>query len=118
MQNQNVPALDLKRFGISAKRGFLPAKDPVRWWVNPQFSWGYYWEQLAEKMPKLLAAKKLRMEIQKLAGWPKIGLPAAEDEERDRAIRGGGNRYGTITSSQLNALIGKFEEYRTIRRGA
>src|SRR3989344_164209 len=86
MQNQNVPALDLKRFGISAKRGFLPAKDPVRWWVNPQFSWGYYWEQLAEKMPKLLAAKKLRMEIQKLAGWPKVNLLAAEDEERDRAI--------------------------------
>lgn len=86
MQEKDVPALNLERFGIDPKRGFLPAKDPARYWTTPHFSWGYYWEQLAEQIPKLLAAKVLRREINKLAGFAKPHLPENENDERDRTI--------------------------------
>src|SRR3989442_6139864 len=59
MALQKLAPLDLSSFDISAARGFLPRRDPL---ATLPHRWPAFLNDLAQALPKLLAARQLRSE--------------------------------------------------------
>ncbi len=71
---------DLKSFGLSAERGFLPAQDPL-WALPARFA---AWEELARDLPQLLLTGRVRSWLAELKPLPVSEL--SDDAERRRAM--------------------------------
>jgi len=69
---------DLKRFEVSAQRGFLPESDPERALPAPLG----LWQELATELPKRLAARSLRSVVRTL---PRFDLAALRSPVEERA---------------------------------
>src|SRR6185503_13788480 len=69
---------DLKRFEVSAQRGFLPESDPERALPAPLG----LWQELAAELPKRLAARSLRSAVRTL---PRFDLAALRSPAEERA---------------------------------
>src|SRR5919198_5362667 len=79
------PALiDLTAFDISAERGFLPRRDPL---ASLPRRWPSFLNDLAEALPKLLAARQLRAHIDALRQNQRAGLGNRGPEELRCAAR-------------------------------
>lgn len=69
---------DLKRFDVSAERGFLPERDPERALPPPLA----LWQELASELPKRLAARSTRAALRSL---PRFALDALRSPAEERA---------------------------------
>jgi indoleamine 2,3-dioxygenase len=69
---------DLKRFDVSAERGFLPEHDPEQA-LPAQVA---LWDELARELPKRLAAQRVRDAVRSL---PRFELAALRTREEERA---------------------------------
>ncbi len=69
---------ELKRYEVSAERGFLPEPDPVVALPSAYAPW----QGLAEELPKLLAARKARASIRTL---PVLGIEDLRSAGEERA---------------------------------
>jgi indoleamine 2,3-dioxygenase len=69
---------DLKRFDVSAERGFLPEHDPEQA-LPAQLA---LWDELARELPKRLAAQRVRAAVRSL---PRFELAALRTREEERA---------------------------------
>src|SRR5262245_42387626 len=69
---------DLKPYGVSAERGFLPEPDPERSLPAPLG----LWQELARDLPKRLAAQRLRAAVRTL---PPFDLGALRSPAEERA---------------------------------
>jgi indoleamine 2,3-dioxygenase len=69
---------DLKRFDVSAERGFLPEHDPEQA-LPAQLA---LWDELARELPKRLAARRVRDAVRSL---PRFELAALRTREEERA---------------------------------
>ena len=72
VQPINVPLNNFQVFGISSDHGFLPAEDPLRELAG-QFA---AWEEVADALPKLIVAGRLRRAIE---GLPILSAGAIDD---------------------------------------
>ena len=71
-------AEDLKRYDLSAQRGFLPDPDPARELPAPLA----LWQELAGELPKRLAAGRVRSAVRTL---PRFDLAALRSPAEERA---------------------------------
>ena len=77
VQPMDVPLHNFPVFGISSDHGFLPADDPLRE-LPGQFT---AWEEVADALPKLIIAGRLRRAIE---GLPILSAGAIDDPRSTR----------------------------------
>jgi indoleamine 2,3-dioxygenase len=56
--------VDIAKFGVSLRHGFLPEELPLRRLSDPYYS---SWEDIIEQLPSLLKRKALRSHVDKLS---------------------------------------------------
>src|SRR5438034_2609571 len=78
MALQKIAPLDLSSFDISAARGFLPRRDPL---ATLPHRWPAFLNDLAQALPKLLAARQLRAYVDALGESWSTGLGKRERDE-------------------------------------
>src|SRR3989449_7150213 len=76
--------MDLTSFDISAERGFLPRRDPL---ATLPHRWPAFLNDLAQALPKLLAARQLRAYVDALGESWSTGLGNRDRDELRCAAR-------------------------------
>src|SRR5205809_6487369 len=84
MALQKIAPLDLSSFDISAARGFLPRRDPL---ATLPHRWPAFLNDLAQALPKLLAARQLRAYVDTLGESWNTGLGNRDRDELRCAAR-------------------------------
>src|SRR2546425_3503218 len=76
--------MDLTSFDVSAERGFLPRRDPL---ATLPHRWPAFLNDLAQALPKLLAARQLRAYVDALGESWSAGLGNRDRDELRCAAR-------------------------------